>query len=152
MKKLFIIIVSVITVIILSFTIYLYIHRINQYDYQQIMVANTDENQNMFNNFNMRDTMSYSEYSEFCQKYGLNQKYNNQNCNYVVYAYNFCGMSFLNVSDIYEIKNHVIICSKESNWGATGDITARVVIIPTTNTYAKDNIIIKNNFKPANYN
>lgn len=152
MKKLFVIIISVITVIILAFTIYLYTHRIEHYDYQQIMVTNTDENKTMFNDFNIRDTLSYSEYCKFCQKYGLDQKYNNKKNNYVIYAYSFCGMSFLRVSDIYEIKNHIIICSKESNWGATGDITARVVVIPTTSTYEKDDIIIKNNFKPDNYN
>ena len=47
--------------------------------------------------FNTQKVLTYNEYKDFCQKWGLAQKYKDQNKNYVTVAYSSIGSAYIDV-------------------------------------------------------
>lgn len=47
--------------------------------------------------FNTQKVLAYNEYKDFCQKWGLTQKYKDQNKNYVTVAYSSIGSAYIDV-------------------------------------------------------
>lgn len=122
-------------------------NRVNEFDYQQCMIDDLgDEMRAFYDDFEKCCTMKYEDYAMFCKKYGLEQKYDDIEKCYVVYAYYFIGMSSFDVKSIYYNGDKILIKSKEENWGATGNITARMIVVPVDKSIADDKIVLKNNF------
>ena len=122
-------------------------NRVNEFDYQQYMTDDlSDETRAFYDDFDKCCTMNYEDYTMFCKKYGLEQKYDDVEKCYVVYAYYFIGMSSFNVKSIYYYDDKILINTMEENWGATGNITARMIVVPVDKSIADDKINLKNNF------
>lgn len=143
-------IVGIITLILLNF--YFAKNRVKEFDYQQCMVDISDEMRAFYTDFDKCCTMDYEEYSAFCRRYDFEQKYYDENKHYVVYAYYFCGMSFFDVKSVYILNDKMIINTKEENWGATGNITSRMIIVPIDGLFADDMIVLNNKYIADKYN
>ena len=143
-------IVGIITLILLNF--YFTKNKVKEFDYQQCMVDISDEMRTFYTDFDKCCTMDYEEYSAFCRRYDFEQKYYDENKHYVVYAYYFCGMSFFDVKSVYILNDKMIINTKEENWGATGNITSRMIIVPTDGLFADDMIVLNNKYSADKYN
>lgn len=137
-------------VVAISSGILLYEHkyRIEEYDYQQHVLETSDEAREFYSDFDRCCTMGYEEYSSFCEKYDISQKYKNEDLHYVVYAKHFMGASDFRIKRISASDDKVTINTSEENWGAVGAITLRLIVIPTEINYADDKIVYNNQIKP----
>lgn len=153
-RKKYILVIAVIG----SLSLFLFIflckkNRVDEFDYQQCMTDDiSDEMRAFYYDFDRCCTMNYEDYAMFCNKYGYEQKYDDMEKYYVVYAYYFMGMSFFDVKSIYYYDDKILINTKEHNWGATGNITSRMIVIPVEKSIADDKILLKNKFIANNYN
>ncbi|MBR3132778.1 MAG: hypothetical protein IKG42_01665 [Clostridia bacterium] len=101
-------------------------------------------NNEINNDFDKKEVMSYEQYEEYCNKYGLNKKYKDKAKNYIVFSYRFDyvgeisarlgGVEFPRVDtvNLYIWDQHKMLTDKKRR--------AYYIIIPTDKNVGKVNV------------
>lgn len=88
--------------------------------------------------FKIQEIATYSEYLEYCNEWGLEIDYSNEECNYIILG----GMIYdsFELTNIIYFKNNVIIFCGDSSRGTDSSSMFKVLIIPTTDIINNINI------------
>lgn len=148
-RKILILIIFVVVCIVFS----LNTGKIKEYDYQNIMISYDDEGINRIkenDELTKNCVMSYDEYSSYCLRYNIAQKYNDESKYYAVYSFWFKGMCDYEIKSIKQIDKKIVINSKSSNFGPVADYTIIFIAIPVENDIKE--IVLNVKSIPNNYN
>lgn len=97
--------------------------------------------------------MSYAEYKEYCEKWNFKQKYVNSSQKYIVFSYLAYGSPIINArlaAVEYTNNSDVNLYIWDKTSGSSADISAYIIIIPTSNNI--DNINIQQVITRSKYN
>lgn len=96
------------------------------------------------NTFEVNEEMSYEDYKSYCDKWGIKAKYADSTKNYIVYSYLAYGIPnlYARLAAVeYNDDNQANLYIWEYESGATEDISAFVLVIPTDQNIDSINIV-----------
>ena len=107
-----------------------------EYDYQNIKLSQYYENQeeamDKIKLFNTSNILNYDEYSKFCQKWGLKQKYNDVEKKYMVISYASYGqlVAEAKIANVLENEGKVTVYIWDHTDGDSADIAGYFIAVP----------------------
>ena len=120
------------------------------YDYQEksllnykakINGAEIDNSADIEKLFNTTKIVDYEEYKEFCNRWKLNKKYNENNKKYMIVSYSIYGSPIVSarLANVVENNGKVSLYLWENISGATADFNGYFIVVPIEkNTYDKE--------------
>lgn len=93
--------------------------------------------------FEVEEVMSYKNYKSYCEKWGLETKYSDNTKNYIIFSYLGYGAARIEarLANVEYNNNNVDIYIWDHSPGITGGMPAYVLIIPTDNNVNNINIV-----------
>lgn len=93
--------------------------------------------------FEKKEVMSYSEYVSYCNKWSLNQKYSDEDKNYIVFSYTAYNRPIIEarLASVSYNSGNVNLYVWDDASGSSADISAYAIIIPTKKEINNVNVI-----------
>ena len=118
-----------------------------EYDYQTIDFNEHFENENaktIIEDYNTTKILNYEEYYKYCKKWGLTEKYNDSEKQYMVISYAAYGRSTVEarLANIATKDNKIKVYLWESVSGVIPDISAYFLVIPVDKSIKESEIIM----------
>ena len=104
---------------------------------------NTENSKQELSNFQTQEKMTYTDYKNFCNRWGITQKYNDKDKDYIVLAYASYGSPNIQakLADVKYKDSIATLYLWDRSSGYTADVSGYVLVIPTSISTKKVEVV-----------